>query len=103
MPFPLLCRRAAALCLLFGLVATVEADSPTPATAPATETPPCPRVADALSGVTLRPRGQLGLKLDGSDKPMLEKWREKVGIQLEEVDCFALVQLDDSGRQVLVV
>jgi hypothetical protein len=65
---------------------------------------PCPKVSEAAVCLTFRPRTQLGLKRDGSDTPLLNRWRDRVGIPLENVDHFAVIVLDpEAGRRALVV
>ncbi len=74
-----------------------------PTTSPQQTEGACPKVSEAMACVTVRPRGQLGLKLDGTDTPLLENWGKKVGVPLEQVACFAVVLLDEQGRRVLLV
>lgn len=113
----LLPRRVLAGCLVIGSVAALlvgcvsrsarynpAPQAPAPEPEAATETASiCPKPSEALACVVVRPRGQLGLKPDGSDTYGLEHWRDRVGIPLEQVDRFGVVVFDDQWRRALIV
>jgi hypothetical protein len=64
----------------------------------------CLKPSEAVMCLTVRPRAQLGLKRDGSDTPLLERWGDRVGIPLKNVDHFAVLVLDpEADRRALVV
>jgi len=87
----LLVAALAALCGLHGGTSG-RAVAPSPA-----------KPSGPVAALTVRPQALLSkLGLSAGDAPFLRHFRAKVGVPLEQVDCFAVFELSEGGRALLV-